>query len=563
MAFYYSAANRAFYSSDIVSVDAMPADKVAVADEAYKALMAAQNEGKVIRPGASGAPEAVDQAGSAATGITHELTAATAKKLGHVKIGAGVNVGADGTISVDTSTLFKQDSWSTRIASTAYAVGDVVDCPYKRNLELVCTQAGTTAEGDLAEGGLTHGASVTDGSVKWKVLAKIKTINDQETDANGSVRIDVGVKTVNSQKPDSAGNVNVDISSKRDHTIQIANADLNTLLDDKTWSCSGTLKNTPIPCTFCIVQAYDTGTPISGNIVQVCYVPNQTNNTVRAFWRNCLNGATFGAWTESGAVKTVNSVGPDEAGNVSIPNATTSKFGLVRLAAEEDVLKESPQTAVCTQLIYEINEFRRKSTAYQVGEKADCAFQYERFLECTKAGTTSEDMLDTRNVSHGQVIKDGTAEWTVRTHVRSINGSVAGADGNVLVDVGAKTVEGKAPDGQGNVSLGLHAVATSGNYNDLANKPSIPANTSNWSFSSGTSGWARDNSTGFTIQWGRNSSTRTTFPRAFSKVYSISAYGTYGGSRSDHTDNLGEFTNTYFTTSNSFNNYWIAVGVIW
>lgn len=109
----------------------------------------------------------------------------------------------------------------------------------------------------------------------------------------------------------------------------------------------------------------------------------------------------------------------------------------------------------------------------------------------------------------------------------------------------------------------LHAVATSGNYNDLSNRPSIPANTSNWSFSSGASGWARDNSTGFTIQWGRNSSTSTTFPRAFSQVYSIAAYGTYGGSRSDHTDNIGEFTNTYFTTSNTFNNYWIAVGVIW
>lgn len=431
MAFYYSASNRAFYCSDIVSVDVMPADKVAVADEAYKALMAAQNEGKVIRPGAGGAPEAVDQAGAAATGITHELTAATVQKLGHVKIGTGVNVGADGTISVDTSTLFKQDSWSTRIASTAYAVGDVVDCPYKRNLELVCTQAGTTAAGDLAEGGLSHGAALTDGSVKWKVRAKIKTVNEQEADANGSVQVDVGVKTVNSQKPDSSGNVNVDISSKRDHTIQIANADLNTLLEDKTWACSGTLKNTPIPCTFCIVQAYDTGAPVSGNIVQVCYIPNQTNNTVRAFWRNCLNGATFGAWSESGVVKTVNSIAPDDAGNVNVPNATTSKFGLVRLAAEEDVLNEAPQTAVCTQLIYEINEFRRKSTTYQVGDKVDCAFQYERFLECTKAGTTSADMLDTRNVTHGQVIKDGTAEWAVRTHIRSINNNVADENGNV------------------------------------------------------------------------------------------------------------------------------------
>ena len=301
--------------------------------------------------------------------------------------------------------------------------------------------------------------------------------------------VEDAVRTVNKKKPDSDGDIQIDVdmshlatkdeltkglANKRDHTIQIANADLNTLLEDKTWACSGTLRNTPITCTFCIVQAYDTGVPVSGNIVQVCYVPNLTDNTVRTFWRNCNNGATFGKWSESGAVKTVNSIAPDASGEVTLPNATTSKAGLVRLAAEEDVLNEAPQTAVCTQLIYEINEFRRKSTAYQVGDKVDCAFQYERFLECTKAGTTSADLLDTRSVTHGQVIADGTVKWTVRTHARSINGSVAREDGDVPVDVGAKTVEGKAPDSKGNVALGLHAVATSGSYNDLTNKPNIP-----------------------------------------------------------------------------------------
>lgn len=297
----------------------------------------------------------------------------------------------------------------------------------------------------------------------------VRTVNKKKPDSNGDIQIDVDMSHLATKDELTKG-----LANKRDHTIQIANADLNTLLDDKTWACSGTLKNTPIACTFCIVQAYDTGAPISGNIVQVCYVPNQTDNTVRTFWRNCNNGVTFGKWSESGAVKTVNSIAPDASGEVTLPNATTSKFGLVRLAAEEDVLNEAPQTAVCTQLIYEINEFRRKSTAYNVGDKVDCAFQYERFLECTKAGTTSADLLDTRSVTHGQVIADGTAEWTVRTHVRSINGTPAKADGDVPVDVGAKTVEGKAPDSKGNVSLGLHAVATSGNYNDLSNKPTIP-----------------------------------------------------------------------------------------
>ena len=168
-------------------------------------------------------------------------------------------------------------------------------------------------------------------------------------------------------------------------------------------------------------------------------------------------------------------------------------------------LQDYATPEVCTQLIYEINEVRRKSTAYQVGDKVDCAFQYERFLECTKAGTTSADLLDTRNVTHGQVITDGTVEWTVRTHVRSINGSVAGADGNVLVDVGAKTVNGNRPDGSGNVNLGLHAVATSGNYKNLTNKPSIPANPNAYVTQTWRSGaqWYRRWSDGWLEQGGR------------------------------------------------------------
>ena len=298
----------------------------------------------------------------------------------------------------------------------------------------------------------------------------VRTVNKKKPDSNGDIQIDVDMSHLATKDELTKG-----LANKRDHTIQIANADLNRLLEDKTWACSGTLKNTPIACTFCIVQAYDTGAPVSGNIVQVCYVPNLTDNTVRTFWRNCNNGVTFGKWSESGAVKTVNSIAPDASGEVTLPNATTSKAGLVRLAAEEDVLNEAPQTAVCTQLIYEINEFRRKSTAYKVGDKVDCAFQYERFLECTKAGKTSAKLLDTRNVTHGHVIADGMVEWTVRTHVRSVNGNVAGADGNVLVDVGVKTVNGNRPDGRGNVLVDVGVKTVNGNRPDGRGNVSIQA----------------------------------------------------------------------------------------
>lgn len=415
MSFYYSASERAFFSSDVMSVEAMPYDKVEVVADVYRALIADQNAGKVIQPGAGGAPEAVEQSLSEATGMTYDLPAATSEKLGLVKIGEGVNVSQDGTISVDTAILGEQSSWSTRVALMGYELGDIIDCPFKRNLELVCIQAGTTGERDLKESELTHGVTIDDGTVKWNVRAKIKTVNGKG--------------------PDDKGNVDVDLSSKRDHTVSVANADLNKLLEDKTYSCSGTLKNTPITCTFCIVEAYDTGAPVSGNIVQVCYIPNQTDNTVRTFKRNCLNGATFGKWTESGAVNTVNGIAPDANGNISIPTATASTYGLVKAATDTIILDEDADDVAITPAVYHnVSDFRHKSTSYALGDKVECMFNFELFLECTKEGTTSENQLDTGNVKHGQVLNDGTVQWTVRTHHRSTNGVYPDDKGDVKLD---------------------------------------------------------------------------------------------------------------------------------
>lgn len=100
---------------------------------------------------------------------------------------------------------------------------------------------------------------------------------------------------------------------------------------------------------------------------------------------------------------------------------------------ETELLKGPEGTTVPTPLMLKINDFRRANTNYSLGDKVACAFEFEHFLECTKAGTSSNDPLDTRNVTHGQIITDGTAEWTVRTHIKSINGVVAGADGNIAL----------------------------------------------------------------------------------------------------------------------------------
>lgn len=91
--------------------------------------------------------------------------------------------------------------------------------------------------------------------------------------------------------------IDTELKGRRLSTVSVANANLNTLLADKTYSCSGTITNAPILNTFCIVKCYDTGAEVSGVIVQICHVP-QSDYSVRTFIRAVSNGTTFGQWKE-------------------------------------------------------------------------------------------------------------------------------------------------------------------------------------------------------------------------------------------------------------------------
>lgn len=115
--------------------------------------------------------------------------------------------------------------------------------------------------------------------------------------------------------------------------------------------------------------------------------------------------------------------------------ATYDNYGLVRVADDTDVLSDDNDEAAITPAVYhDVSDFRHKSTAYKVGDKVECMFNFELFLECTQGGTTGSGALDTRNVTHGQVITDGTVKWTVRTHIKSVNNTVADASGNVIIN---------------------------------------------------------------------------------------------------------------------------------
>ena len=87
------------------------------------------------------------------------------------------------------------------------------------------------------------------------------------------------------------------------------------------------------------------------------------------------------------------------------------------------------------------------------------------------------------------------------------------------------SVNNITPSSGGNVNLGLHAVATSGNYNDLSNKPTIPVNPANRVTLAGSSGSNRYHvwSNGFIEQWGLLNGPGTTggtvtFPKRFSNT---------------------------------------------
>lgn len=121
--------------------------------------------------------------------------------------------------------------------------------------------------------------------------------------------------------------------------------------------------------------------------------------------------------------------------------ATTSQYGLIKVADETALLTESNDAALTVDKAYELNDFRRMNTAYVVGDKVNCAFNFGVYLECTTAGTTSAESLDTRNVTFGQVITDGTAQWTVRAHIKSINGAVPDGNGNVDINIEGYALE--------------------------------------------------------------------------------------------------------------------------
>lgn len=93
----------------------------------------------------------------------------------------------------------------------------------------------------------------------------------------------------------------------------------------------------------------------------------------------------------------------------------------------------------------------------------------------------------------------------------------------------------------------------------ITTQDTVTSNTSNWSVSNGTNGWARDDSTGFTIVWGSANSgggVWITFARSFSSVLSV-AFAAWDTGNYSWGNNLN---NTGFSHHSSGNCKYISVG---
>lgn len=153
-------------------------------------------------------------------------------------------------------------------------------------------------------------------------------------------------------------------------------------------------------------------------------------------------------------------------------------------------------------------------------------------------------------VSAHEAKPDPHPQYATDTELSALSQSLSGSVQSAISIAQSKvaTVNGVGPDPSGNVQ---------GN--------------SNWTFVGGATGWARDNSTGLTLQWGfgdapyGGQTTTHYFPRSFATAYSV-VIGSQGGVES--TCRVVTLTNTSFQSfrhnsgSGGGNGgiYWLAVG---
>lgn len=128
---------------------------------------------------------------------------------------------------------------------------------------------------------------------------------------------------------------------------------------------------------------------------------------------------------------------------------------------------------------------------------------------------THYHVTNNTNPSWTQIAKQSDLTNLSNSVVKSVNG-IKPTNGNVTIDIPKPVIasEAEAKAGTDNTKF----------MSPLRVKQAISAlaGDSSWTISKGTNGWARENSTGLTVQWGyvnRSNSGTFTFPRTFTTCY--------------------------------------------
>lgn len=268
-------------------------------------------------------------------------------------------------------------------------------------------------------------------------------------------------------------------------------------------------------------------------------LPN-TNGTLVS----TVNGKTAnnnGSVTIDVGVKSVNGVAPDSKGNVAVQ--------VQSVASSAEVVAGTDNTKMMTPLRTKESVQQFSPTDYVTG--LSVSGQTVTFTK--KNGTTGKITTQDTKYTHPN---SGVNAGTYNTVTVNAQGHVTAGSNAKYV----KSVDNISADVNGNVSLGLHAVATNGDYNSLKNKPTIPSVPSSqlvavWS---GGTKWYRRYSDGFLMQGGVDSGNNANFPTAFSNtgytIVAIDDAGDIAGVRSRSTSSAN------IPIGGSGELFWVAFG---
>lgn len=172
-----------------------------------------------------------------------------------------------------------------------------------------------------------------------------------------------------------------------------------------------------------------------------------------------------GSVTIDVGVKSVNGVAPDSKGNVAVK--------VQSVATSDEVVAGTDNTKMMTPLRTKESVQQFSPTDYVTG--LSVSGQTVTFTK--KNGTTGKITTQDTKYTHPN---SGVTAGTYNTVTVNAQGHVTGGN-NVNY---TKSVDGATPDGGGNVGLGLHSVARSGNYNELNNRPNLHAVATNGDYNS-------------------------------------------------------------------------------